>query len=107
MVIMSWIYLFIAAIFEIGWPFGLKMASNGSNKVLWIIFAVLAMTLSGIFLYLAQKNIPMGTAYAIWTGIGTAGTFILGIILFNDVITLIRILAVILIITGVIILKFQ
>lgn len=103
---MSWIYLLIAAIFEVGWPLGLKLASNSAYKIGWIIFAIFTMTLSGIFLYLAQKQIPVGTAYAIWTGIGASCTFILGVWLFHDNLTLMRILGVVFIITGVVFLKF-
>lgn len=102
---MSWLYLFIASIFEVGWPFGLKMAADSNPKFWWILFAVAAMTLSGIFLYMAQKHIPVGTAYAIWTGIGASCTFIIGILFFNDALNLVRVLAVLLIITGVIMLK--
>lgn len=102
---MGWINLFIAAIFEVGWPLGLKMASVTSQKVLWIIFAVLAMTLSGIFLYMAQKEIPIGTAYAVWTGIGAVGTFLIGVIFFHDGLSLMRFLGIIFIIAGVTLLK--
>ncbi len=101
----SWLYLFVAAIFEIGWPFGLKMASLGNNKILWIIFAVLAMILSGIFLFIAQKNIPIGTAYAVWTGVGASFTFLLGVFIFQDTLSLMRMFGVLLIIFGVILLK--
>ena len=104
---MSWLYLFIAAVFEVGWPFGLKMASLGSAKIWWIIFAIVAMTLSGLFLYLAQKEIPVGTAYAIWTGIGAVGTFALGVFLFNDGVNMLRLLGVVFIILGVVLLKIS
>ena len=102
---MAWFYLLVAALFEVGWPFGFKMASIGTNKALWIVFAVIAMILSGVFLYFAQKNIPMGTAYAVWTGIGAACTFLIGVWVFNDALNLMRILGVLFIITGVIFLK--
>ena len=102
---MSWIYLIIASLFEVGWPFGLKIATNSQYKLIWIFFAIIAMALSGLFLYLAQKQIPIGTAYAIWTGIGASCTFLIGIIMFNDGLSLIRILGVFLIIAGVICLK--
>lgn len=102
---MSWLYLFLAAIFEVGWPFGLKMASISVYKVWWIIFAVIAMTLSGVFLYLAQKGISIGTAYAIWTGIGAACTFAIGVMIFHDALNLMRILGVMFIIAGVVLLK--
>ncbi len=103
---MGWFYLFIAAIFEVGWPFGLKMATISSHRFLWIIFAIIAMILSGVFLYIAQKQIPVGTAYAVWTGIGAACTFTIGILLFNDVFNLTRVCGVLFIIFGVILLKF-
>ena len=102
---MSWAYLFIAALFEVGWPFGMKMASISPHKIWWIIFAIIAMTLSGVFLYLAQKEIPVGTAYAIWTGIGAACTFLIGVLVFNDTLNLMRAFGVLLIISGVILLK--
>jgi len=102
---MSWIYLIIAAIFEIGWPLGFKLSQTTNNRLLWILFAVASMALSGLFLWIAQKNIPMGTAYAVWTGIGATGTFLVGILYFQDSASLMRILSVFLIIVGVIGLK--
>lgn len=103
---MNWIYLFIAAIFEIGWPLGFKLSQTQNEyKYLWLIFAVISMGLSGLFLWLAQKTIPMGTAYAVWTGIGAAGAFIIGVLIFNDPANFWRIVSVILIIAGVIGLK--
>lgn len=102
---MSWLYLLIAAIFEIGWPVGFKMASITQHKLLWILFAVFSMALSGLFLYLAQKQIPIGTAYAVWTGIAIICTFIIGVIFFNDAINLAKSFAILLIIAGIAILK--
>ena len=102
---MGWIYLLIAGIFEVGWPLGFKLADVTNNKIVWILFAVIAMTLSGYFLYVAQKNIPIGTAYAVWTGIGTIGTFLIGIIFFHDACSLFRFLGVLLILSGVVMLK--
>ncbi|MBN1531393.1 MAG: multidrug efflux SMR transporter [Spirochaetes bacterium] len=102
---MEWLYLIIAGICEIGWPLGLKMSQTTEYRVLWILFAVAAMGLSGLFLWLAQREIPIGTAYAVWTGIGAAGTFAVGILLFRDPATLLRILSVLLIITGIVGLK--
>ena len=104
---MSWLYLFIASIFEVGWPYGMKMASLSDNKILWIIFAVIAMTPSGVFLYLAQKQIPIGVAYAIWTGIGATCTFLLGVYVFHDTINLMKILGVVFIITGIVFLEIS
>jgi quaternary ammonium compound-resistance protein SugE len=103
--VMSWIYLIIAGIFEIGWPVGLKLAQEFDRKLIGIGIAVICMTLSGLFLWLAQKEISIGTAYAVWTGIGAAGTFIVGICFFGDIGSLGRYLGVLLIIAGVIALK--
>ncbi len=102
---MSWFYLLLASIFEVGWPFGLKIATFSNYKILWIIFAIIAMALSGIFLYFAQKGIPIGTAYAIWTGIGASCTFLIGVLFFNDALSLMRILGILLIIAGIACLK--
>ena len=75
---MAWVYLFLAGAFEIGWPVGLKMAQEAETRILGIILAVGFMVISGFLLWLAQKQIPIGTSYAIWTGIGAAGTFLVG-----------------------------
>ncbi|MBN2813571.1 MAG: multidrug efflux SMR transporter [Bacteroidales bacterium] len=103
---MSWIYLFIAAAFEIGWPLGFKLSQTTSHKWPWIAVAAVSMSLSGFFLWLAQKVIPIGTAYAVWTGIGAVGTVIIGIVFFKDPAGLMRLLFIAMIITGVIGLKF-
>ncbi|HSV96263.1 MAG TPA: multidrug efflux SMR transporter [Spirochaetota bacterium] len=102
---MDWLFLVIAGVFEIGWPLGLKISQAPANRVPGIVLAVVAMTASGVFLWLAQKTIPMGTAYAVWTGIGAAGTFIVGVIVFKDSADILRILSVLLIIAGVVGLK--
>jgi quaternary ammonium compound-resistance protein SugE len=100
-----WIYLIVAGIFEIGWPLGLKLSAIPSYKVLGPIISVLSMTISGILLWLSLKGISIGTAYAVWTGIGAAGTFIIGVLYFNDPSILLRWIGVSLIILGVIFLK--
>jgi quaternary ammonium compound-resistance protein SugE len=102
---MYWIYLFIAAIFEIGWPLGFKLAQVTIHKILWISFAVVAMMLSGYFLYIAQRQIPIGTAYAVWTGIAAVCTFIIGVVFFHDAMSMLRFLGIILVVTGIIFLK--
>jgi quaternary ammonium compound-resistance protein SugE len=103
--IMSWFYLIIAGAFEIGWPLGFKLSQTTPHKYLWIVFAIVAMAFSGYFLWLAQRTIPMGTAYAVWTGIGAVGAFVIGIILFKDPMTFLRIVSVMLIVTGIVGLK--
>ena len=104
---MSWFYLFIAGIFEIGWPLGLKLSQTMASKVVGIVIAIISMALSGLFLWLAQRTIPMGTAYAVWTGIGATGTFIVGILLFKDPSNIFRIISVSLVIIGVVGLKLS
>jgi len=104
---MSWLYLIIASIFEVGWPFGMKMASISESKILWILFAIITMTLSGVFLYIAQKEIPIGIAYAIWTGIGAVCTFLLGVYIFHDPINILKILGILFIIIGIIFLEIS
>src|SRR5580693_1535485 len=74
-VAMSWIYLVTAGLFEIGWPVGLKWAQEPGKIILGVVVAVVSMAVSGGLLFLAQKEIALGTAYAVWTGIGAAGTF--------------------------------
>jgi len=102
---MSWLYLILAGLFEIGWPIGLKVAQQESTRLQGIAIALCFMLISGYFLWLAQKHIPLGTAYAVWTGIGTAGTFLVGIALYQDPTSLLRFAGVVLIITGCIALK--
>ena len=103
---MSWIYLLIASFFEVGWPVGLKLAEISAYRIWWIIVAAVAMTLSGIFLYLAQREIPIGTAYAVWSGVGASCTFIIGVLFFHDTATLLRCFGVCLIVGGVVLLKY-
>ena len=105
---MAWIYLILAGIFEWGWPIGLKLgASDAGYDVMWLSFAGVSMFTSGYLLLLAQRTIPMGTAYAVWTGIGSVGAFILGIWLFRESAAMKRFLFVGLIITGIIGLKLS
>jgi quaternary ammonium compound-resistance protein SugE len=102
---MSWVYLVVAGLFEIGWPVGLKWAQEPGKPVVGIALAVLSMASSGGLLFLAQREIALGTAYAVWTGIGAAGTFMVGVWLFNDPSSLGRYLGVVLIVAGVVTLK--
>lgn len=103
---MAWTYLILAGLFEIGWPIGLKLGGTESlSRLLWIGFAAVCMIASGFLLLLAQREIPMGTAYAIWTGIGAVGAFTVGIIAFGDANTAMRWASVGLITAGIIGLK--
>ena len=101
---MAWFYLLLAGLLEIGWAIGLKYTHGFSR--LWPSIATLAcMAVSFLFLSLSLKTIPIGTGYAVWTGIGAAGTAILGILIFNEPREAARILCLILIIAGAIGLK--
>ena len=102
---MAWIYLLLAGICEIGWPLGFKLSQQPEYRVAGIAGAVLSMAISGWLLWLAQREIPIGTAYAVWTGIGGAGTFLIGVLFFGDAATLGRFLGAALIIGGVVTLK--
>lgn len=101
---MKWLLLIIAGLFEVGWAVGLKY-SQGFTKIIPSIFTIVGMIASFYFLASALKNIPLGTAYAIWTGIGTVGTVILGIALFKEPVDLIRLICIGLIIIGIVGLK--
>lgn len=102
---MSWTYLVLAGLFEIGWPVGLKMAQEPATRWVGIAVAVAFMTISGALLWLAQRHIPIGTAYAVWTGIGAAGTFLIGVIFYGDPTSIARYIGVVLIVAGVATLK--
>jgi len=99
---MGWIYLLFGGLFEMGWPVGMKLADISGNKALYLTISIISMGLSGYFLYLAQKTIPIGTAYIVWTGIGAIGTMLIGIFFFNDSVGMLRILSALLILTGII-----
>ena len=97
---MEWVLLVIAGLLEMGWAVGLKY-SQGFTKLVPSIFTILGMIASFYFLSLALKNISLGTAYAIWTGIGIVGTLILGIILFKEPVDLLRLIFIGLIVIGI------
>jgi len=82
---MAWIYLLIAGVMEWGWPMGLKFAINDKGvQYRPAVFAVISILASGFFLFLAQRQVPVGTAYAVCPGIGAISTFILGIVILGD-----------------------
>jgi quaternary ammonium compound-resistance protein SugE len=105
---MAWVYLFIAGVFEWGWPVGLKLGLAESGlRWGWIGFAAICMAVSGALLLIAQKSIPIGTAYAVWTGIGAVGTFLIGVLLFSEPATFARFFFVGLIVAGIVGLKLS
>lgn len=97
---MNWIYLSIAGILEIAWAIGLKYTEGWTRLVPSLITAIL-MIASFYFLSLAVKTLPIGTAYAVWTGIGTVGAAVLGMILFDEPRDIVRVLCIALIIAGI------
>ena len=100
---MHWLFLIIAAIFEIGWPLGFTFSSTQAERFrAWISFAIISMTLSGVFLYLAQRAIPVSTAYIIWTGLGAIGTLLIGILFFGDSASLLRMFFALLTLVGIV-----
>ena len=101
---MKWFMLIVAGLFEMAWAIGLKY-SQGFTKLIPSIFTIVGMIASFYFLSLALKSLPLGTAYAIWTGIGTVGTVTLGIILFKEPIDIIRLICIGFIVVGIVGLK--
>lgn len=101
---MAWIYLIIAGLFECGWAIGLKY-TEGFTRVTPSVLTVAAMIISFWLLSTAMKTIPVGTAYAVWTGIGAVGVAVLGMILFGESRDAFRIISLALIIGGIIGLK--
>ena len=97
---MNWLYLAIAGLLEIAWAIGLKYTEGWTKLVPSLITAVL-MIASFYFLSLAIKTLPIGTAYAVWTGIGTVGAAILGMLLFNEPRDAVRVVCILLIIAGI------
>lgn len=102
---MAWIYLFFAGLFEIGWAIGLKYTA-GFTRILPTVLTVASMIISLALLGLALKALPVGTAYAVWTGIGATGTALLGIWLFGEPATALRLSCIGLIVAGIVGLKF-
>ena len=101
---MAWIYLFFAGLFEVGWAIGLKY-TEGFTRPGPTILTVVAMIVSLALLGLALKTLPVGTAYAVWTGIGAFGTAVLGIYLFGEPATVARLASIGLIVAGIVGLK--
>jgi len=97
---MAWFLLFLAGLFECGWAIGLKY-TDGFTRPMPTILTVISMVVSIILLGLAVKTLPIGTAYAVWTGIGTVGTVLLGIWLLGDAATVSRLICIALIVTGI------
>lgn len=97
---MAWVYLIVAGLFEIAWAIALKYA-DGFTRLWPSTIAVVGMILSVVLLELSLRTLPVGTAYAVWTGIGTVGAAILGMMLFHEPATAVRIACIGLIVCGI------
>lgn len=101
---MAWTFLFVAGLFEIGWAIGLKY-SEGFSRLWPTVGTLAAMAASFVFLAQALKTIPVGTGYAVWTGIGAAGTAALGMVLFAESASTVKVMSLLCIVLGIIGLK--
>lgn len=101
---MAWVVLFVAGLFEIGWAVGLKYTA-GFTRLVPTLATAAALVLSMTLLGLAVRTLPLGTAYAVWTGIGTIGTVALGVFLFDEPATPARLFCIALIVAGILGLK--
>ena len=103
---MTWVILVLAGLFEMVWAVGLKY-TDGFTRLVPSIVTLIGMVISFWLLSLAMKSLPLGTAYAIWVGIGALGTFVAGIVLFGEVLNMMRVVSVLLIAAGLIGLKLS
>lgn len=106
---MAWVWLLLAGLMEVCWPVGLKVAQDADGRVRGVLLAVGGMGLSGFFLWLSQRGnaIPMGTAYAVWTGIGAVGAFLVGLVFYAEDRSALRFVSVALIVLGLVGLKLS
>jgi quaternary ammonium compound-resistance protein SugE len=103
---MPWFYLLIAGLLEVAWATGLK-SSEGFTRLGWSVFTIVTALGSFWLLALAMRQLPLGTAYAVWTGIGAVGAFVLGIVMMGEAVTVARVLSALLIVAGLIGLKLS
>jgi quaternary ammonium compound-resistance protein SugE len=102
---MAWLLLFLAGLFEVAWAIGLKY-THGFTRLWPSVLTLIAMAVSVVLLALAIKTIPVGTGYAVWTGIGAAGTALMGMYLFGESTAMLRVLSLGLIVLGIVGLKW-
>lgn len=103
---MAWLILLLAGVFEVVWAYSMKL-SEGFTKLTPSIITIVFMILSVVLLAHAMKTLPLGTAYTIWTGIGAIGSFLVGIVVLGEPATAMRMLAAILIISGLVLMKLS
>ena len=103
---MAWLVLFVAGILEIVWAYSMKL-SDGFTRPLTTVVTVVTMVASFGLLALAMRTLPLGTAYTVWSGIGAVGTFVIGIVVLGEAVTLTRVLAAIMIVGGLVLMKIS
>ncbi|APU47919.1 QacE family quaternary ammonium compound efflux SMR transporter [Acinetobacter junii] len=103
---MAWAILILAGIFEIIWAYSMKM-SEGFTKLTPSIVTIVFMILSVVLLSISMRSLPLGTAYTVWTGIGAIGSFVVGILILNEPMTAMRMIAAVLIVSGLILMKLS
>ncbi|WP_312330925.1 quaternary ammonium compound efflux SMR transporter SugE [Acinetobacter variabilis] len=103
---MAWIILVFAGLFEIVWAYSMKL-SEGFTKLTPSIFTIVFMVLSFVLLAYAMRTLPLGTGYTIWTGIGAVGSFLVGVIVLGEPASAMRMLAAVLIISGLVLMKLS
>ena len=103
---MAWAILILAGIFEIIWAYSMKM-SEGFTRFTPSVVTIVFMILSVVLLSISMRTLPLGTAYTVWTGIGAMGSFILGIIVLNEPMTAMRMIAAVLIVSGLVLMKLS
>ena len=103
---MAWVYLVIAGILEIAWAYSLKQ-SDGFTRLIPTVITIVTMVGSLALLALAMRSLPLGTAYTVWTGIGAVGAFAIGIFMFGEMVTPLRVASVVLIVTGIVMMKLS
>lgn len=103
---MAWAILILAGVFEVIWAYSMKM-SEGFTKLTPSIVTIVFMILSVVLLSISMRSLPLGTAYTVWTGIGAIGSFVVGILILNEPMTAMRMIAAVLIVSGLILMKLS
>lgn len=103
---MAWAILILAGIFEVIWAYSMKM-SEGFTRLTPSVVTIVFMILSVVLLSISMRTLPLGTAYTVWTGIGAMGSFILGIMVLNEPMTAMRMIAAVLIVSGLVLMKLS
>ena len=103
---MAWAILILAGVFEVIWAYSMKM-SEGFTRLTPSVVTIVFMILSVVLLSISMRTLPLGTAYTIWTGIGAIGSFVVGIIILNEPITATRMIAAVLIVSGLVLMKLS